>query len=387
MTTPSWVPNRLAAIDDAGLRRRLRWVEGAAGPFVDVELPGGIQRRLLHLCSNGYLGLAADPRVAAAAADAADRFGTGSGASRLVTGSQQLHRQLEEELADWQGTEAATIFSSGYLANLGVVTSLAGRGDTIISDERNHASLIDGCRLSGANIRVFDHGDLEHAEKLTEDAPGRRLLVSDGVFSMDGDAADIAGLCDLSERHDAMLVIDDAHGTGVLGPDGAGTVAAAGCQDRVTAIVSTLSKSLASTGGVVMASRPVIDLLHNRARPFIFDTAPGAPAIGAAQAALSISRAEPERRDTALRHAQTLADGLRAQGFEVAHPAACIVPVIVGDNDRALELADALLEADVLAVGIRPPSVAVGTARVRATTMATHTDDDIQHALKAFATS
>ena len=380
-----WIADELAAIDHAGLRRRLRQVHGPPGPWIDVELDDGSRRTLLHLCSNGYLGLAEDPRVTMAAAIAAQRHGTGAGASRLVTGSQVPHRHVEEDLAAWQGYEAATLFSSGYLANLGLITTLVGRGDTVVSDERNHASLIDGCRLSRASIRVYDHGDVDHAERLLADAPGRRLLVTDGVFSMDGDLAPVAALCSVAERHRAMLVVDDAHGMGVLGPDGAGTVAAAGCTGQVTAVVSTLSKSLASVGGVVAGSAALVELVRNRARPFIFDTAPGAPAVAAAHAALRIARAEPWRRRAALGHAATLAAGLSTHGFEVPIPAACIVPVLVGGNTEALDLSERLLRNDVLAVAIRPPSVAAGTARIRATTMATHTDDDIQHAVKAFA--
>lgn len=385
MTGTNWITDELAAIDDAGLRRRLRHLHGPPGPWVDVEFEDGSRRRLLHLCSNGYLGLAADERVVEAAANAAAQDGTGAGASRLVTGTQHAHRVLEEELADWQGFEAATLFSSGYLANLGLITSLVGKGDTIVADAHNHASLIDGCRLSRADIRVHRHRDVDHAERLLANAPGRRLLVSDGVFSMDGDLAPVAELCDIAERHGAMLVIDDAHGMGLLGPDGAGTVAAAGCTDRVTAIVSTLSKALAATGGVVTGSREVAELLRNRARPFIFDTAVGAPAVGAARESLRIARAEPHRRRRALDHAATLAAELTARGFDVPAVSACIVPVHVGDNLEALTLSEQLLANDVLAVAIRPPSVAPGTARIRLTTMATHTRDDIERAVKAFA--
>ncbi|MDX1510093.1 MAG: 8-amino-7-oxononanoate synthase [Nitriliruptorales bacterium] len=379
-----WLAGELAAIDEAGLRRHLRHVQGPPGPWIDIELDDGTERRVLHLCSNSYLGLAGDPRVVAAAATAAEHHGTGTGASRLITGSQQPHRDLEEDLADWQGKEAATLFSSGYLANLGLLTTLAGPGDTIVSDERNHASVIDGCRLSRASVRVYGHGDVEHAERLLSDAPGRRLLVTDGVFSMDGDVAPIAALCDVAERHGAMVVVDDAHGVGVLGPEGAGTVAASDCTERVTAIVSTLSKSLASSGGVVVGSRNLVDLVRNRARSFIFDTALGAPSVGAAHAAVRIARTEPDRRTTARRHAATLAAELRRLGLDVLEPAACIVPVLVGDNQRALDLSRRLLEEGVLAVAIRPPTVAPGSARLRLTTMATHTDDDIQMAIKAF---
>lgn len=380
----AWLDDALADLARQDLRRHLRHHRSGAEPW--LVLDGDPPRRVLHLSSNGYLGLATHPEVVAAAAQAAARYGTGSGSARLVTGAQGPHRDLEDDLAAWKRTESALLFSSGYMANLGVVTALVGRGDTVVSDELNHASIIDACRLSRAQVRVFRHGDAEQAAALLADAPGRRLLITDGVFSMDGDLAALPDLCDAAERHGAMMVIDDAHGSGVIGPDGRGTAALLDCEDRVDAIVATLSKSLGSTGGYVAGSRRLVDWLTNRARPFVFDTAPGAPAVAAAHAALRIAQREPQRRARAVLLAQRLASGLADAGVgTISDPQVPIVPVVVGSAERALHAMDDLLERGVLAVAIRPPTVPAGTARLRATVMATHTDEDVDLAVRAFA--
>lgn len=384
MTSPlDWLDDALAGLARDHLLRRLRHHGSGADPWIDLDTPAG-PHRVLHLCSNGYLGLATHPQVVEAAAAAAHRWGAGTGSARLVTGAQRPHRDLEDTLAAWKQVEAVRLFSSGYLANLGVVTALAGRGDTIVSDELNHASIIDACRLSGAQVRVYRHADVAHADALLADAPGRRLLVTDGVFSMDGDLAPLPGLCEAAERHGAAVVVDDAHGSGVLGPDGRGTVAALGCEGRVHAIVATLSKALGSTGGYVAGSRQLVDWLTNRARGFVFDTAVGAPAVAAAHAAVEIVRSEPERRARVVSHARRLADAVRAAGWDVPVPEAAIVPVLIGGNDAAVRAMERLLADDVLAVAIRPPTVPDGTARLRATLMATHTDADVDHAIRAF---
>jgi 8-amino-7-oxononanoate synthase len=378
-----WLGPALEELGRADLHRSLRHHDTPAGPWIELE-DGRRTRHVLHLCSNSYLGLATHPEVVTAAVEATTRYGTTAGASRLVTGGQPLHRALERELAGWKGTEEALLLSSGYLANLAVLTALADRGDTIVSDELNHASIVDACRLSRAETRVYRHGDAEHAASLLRDAPGRRVLVTDGVFSMDGDLARLPELCEVAERHGAAVVVDDAHGTGVLGPDGQGTVAALGCDGRVDAVVGTMSKALASVGGYVAGSAQLVEWLRNRARPFIFDTALPPSAVAAAHAALRVARGEPSRRARAVDLACRLAGGIRALGHDVPEPAACIVPVVVGSNAAAMRAMSSLLAADVLAVAIRPPSVAPGTARVRATVMATHSDADITHAVAAF---
>ena len=271
----------------------MRLIEGPQGPRVLID-----GSEVLLLCSNNYLGLADHPRVRQAAAEAAERFGAGAGASRLISGSMSLHRELEGRLAAFEGSEAALLFGSGYLANTGVVAALAGREEAVFSDELNHASLIDGCRLSRAETFVYRHRDTEHLEWGLRRAGDRaRLIVTDGVFSMDGDVAPLGELVALARRHRCMLAVDEAHGTGALGPGGRGAVAAAGLSGEVDVIVGTLGKALGGYGAYVCASRQIVELLVNTARPFIFSTAPPPPSVGAALAALSVlvARAGPGR--------------------------------------------------------------------------------------------
>jgi 8-amino-7-oxononanoate synthase len=379
----AWLGDELAALERAELLRVLRTVDSGADPWI-VLGEGDDARRVLHLCSNGYLGLATDSRVVEGAVVAARKFGAGTGSARLITGAQTIHRELESQLAEWKHTEDTLLFSSGYLANVGVIGALVGRGDTVVSDALNHASIIDGCRLSGAQVRVYEHGDAAHAERLLADAPGRRLLATDGVFSMDGDLAPLPALCDAAERHGAMVVVDDAHGSGVIGPDGRGTAAALGCEGRVHAVVATLSKALGSQGGYVAGSSELVAWLRNRARGFVYDTALAPPSVGAAAVAVEVARAEPWRRVQAVAGAASLAAALRANGWQIPASEAAIVPVQIGEAGDALALMRRLLDEDVLAVAIRPPTVPSGSSRVRATVLATHTEADLVHAVAAF---
>lgn len=351
------------------------------GPIVTVE-----GRQLLHLCSNNYLGLAAHPAVIEAAVEATRRYGTGAGASRLVTGGSVLHRELEERLANWHGAEDALVFSSGYLANTGTIAALVGKGDRVVSDALNHASVIDGCKLSGAAVEVYAHADVDDLErKLRASHGGRTLVVTDTVFSMDGDVAPLADIVDACERHGAMLMIDEAHAAGVLGDHGAGAADGLGLAARVPILVGTLSKALGAAGGYVCGTRGLVQLLRNRARTFIFDTAPPPATMAAATAALDILTREPERRSRARWLARELAASLRGLGYTVPEPAACIVPVLLGAERRTLAVASTLRAHGVLAPAIRPPSVPAGACRVRVTTMATHTDAMIGDAVRAFA--
>ena len=365
----AWIDGELALVEAQGLRRHPVTVSSPVGP--EVEISG---RRVVQFCSNDYLGLAGDPRLRRAAAQAALRWGAGTGASRLVSGSTELHASLERGLARFKGCEDAVLFSSGYLANTGTIPALVGRGDAVFSDELNHASIIDGCRLSGATVVVYRHADVVDLDrKLGDVAARRRLVVTDSVFSMQGDLApvgDIAGVC---ERHGAMLMVDDAHATGVLD-------SGSGAADIV---MSTLSKALGSAGGFVAGSRSLVEWLRNRARSYMFDTAPGAASVAAAGAALEIVEAAPERALRVRASARRLAEGLGAQGFEVLPPAAAIVPVVVGEAAAAVELSGRLLKAGVLVPAIRPPSVPVGTARLRWTLSAAHTEEHVERALEA----
>ena len=376
----------LAKLKAAGLGRRVRPLESASEP--EVVLDG---RRVLCLASNNYLGLAAHPDVVDAAAEAARKYGAGAGSARLVTGGLVLHDELEARLAAFKGTEAALLFSSGYLANLGTVAALVGPGDAVFSDSLNHASIIDGCRLSKADVHVYRHADAEHLATLLGTwrraaAPDvRALVVTDSVFSMDGDVAPLPGIVDACERYGAVAMVDEAHATGIVGPGGRGAVAGSGLEGRVGVVMGTLSKSLGAAGGFIAGSADLCAYLRNRARSFVFDTALPPPTAAAALAALDVLQREPERPVRARRLAARLATGLRAAGYEVPDPAAAVLPVVVGAPESAVGLSARLLDAGVLVTAIRPPSVPEGTSRLRATVMATHTDLQIDRAVAAFA--
>ena len=372
----------LARLRAAGLERGLRPVDGAQDSTIVV---GG--QRVLSLCSNNYLGLANHPEVVEAAVAATRAVGVGAGASRLISGSMRLHHQLEERLAAFKRANACLLFTSGYHANLGVITALVGPRDAVFSDALNHASLIDGCRLSRAAVHVYPHVDMAALEEQLRAATARRrLIVTDSIFSMDGDAAPLAAICDLAERYDTMVMVDEAHATGVLGPRGAGLVDALGLHERVTAQMGTLGKALGTFGAYVAGSRALIDLLVNTARTAIFTTALPPAVAAAADAALTIVEREPERRAALRRNAAHLRAGLLALGFEVPGEAdSHILPVMVGDAESTMALSSALLERGVFAHGIRPPTVPEGTARLRATVMATHSEAELDAALTAFA--
>ena len=376
----------LGRLEAAGLRRRVRALQSASEP--EVVLDG---RRVLCLASNNYLGLAAHPAVVDAAAEAARRYGAGAGSARLVTGGLVLHDELEARLAAFKGTDDAVLFSSGYLANLGTVAALVRPGDAVFSDALNHASIVDGCRLSRADVHVYRHADAGHlAERLglwrrDAGAGARALVVTDSVFSMDGDVAPLADIAAACEHRGAVLMVDEAHATGVVGPGGRGAVAGFGLEGRVGVVMGTLSKSLGAAGGFIAGSAALCAYLRNRARSFIFDTALPPPTAAAAVAALAILEREPERPVRARRLAGRLAAGLRNAGYDVADPPAAVLPVLVGAPDAALRLSARLLDAGVLVTAIRPPSVPEGTSRLRATVMATHTDAEIDRAVAAFA--
>src|SRR3984957_6758085 len=304
---------RLDELKASGLRRRTRLVSGPQGAHVLLD-----GQPVLLLCSNNYLGLADHPRVREAAADAAMRWGVGAGASRLVSGTMTIHRRLEERLAAFKGREAALLFGSGYLANTGTIAALARPGDVVFSDELNHASIVDGCRMSRAEVFVYDHCDVEHLAWGIAEAEGRgALIVTDSVFSMDGDVAPLRELVELAQRRRVRLVVDDAHGTGALGPGGRGAVAEAGVEDEVDVIVGTLGKSLGSYGAFVACDRKLARYLVNASRTFIFSTAPPPPAVAGALAALDELEQRPERVRKLASNAAALRDELDRQGFDV----------------------------------------------------------------------
>ena len=375
----------LARLDDRdtrAVRRRLRPLDGGIGPRVVID-----GRSVIQLCSNDYLGLATHPAVTRAAADAALEYGAGAGSARLIVGTSAPHTALEHDVARLKQTEAALVLSSGYHANTGVLPILAGAEDVIYSDELNHASLIDGCRLSRATVRVYRHADPDHLELLLREGGGfrRRLIVTETVFGMDGDLAPLADLTGLAERHDAGIVVDEAHATGVFGSNGGGLVSELGLAEAVDVQIGTLSKALGSLGGYVAGSAALIDWVINAARTFIYTTALPPAAVEAARAAIAVLEAEPERRERVWSHAAWLRGRLTAIGFRLGPSRSPILPVLVGDADRAVRLGEALLERGVLVPAIRPPTVPDGTARLRVTPMATHTEDDLAEAIEAFA--
>ncbi|HEY6653743.1 MAG TPA: 8-amino-7-oxononanoate synthase [Solirubrobacterales bacterium] len=372
------ISERLAELESSGLRRRLRMIEGPQG--AEVVLDG---RPVLLLCSNNYLGLADHPRLRRAAADAALSLGTSAGASRLISGSMSIHAELESRLAEFKGTEAALLFGSGYLANTGAIAALAQRGEVVLSDELNHASIIDGCRLARAETFVYRHADTEHLEWGLRRAAGRAaLIVTDGVFSMDGDIAPLPELADLARRHGCRLLVDEAHATGCIGPGGRGSVAAAGVTDEVDVIVGTLGKALGGYGAYVCGSCELVDFLVNSARPFIFSTAPPPASVAAARAALELLADRPERVERLRSNAAALREGLRSEGLEPIGSETQIVPLVIGEADDTMTLCERLLAEGVFAQAIRPPTVPPGTCRLRLTTMATHRVADLRHAAR-----
>ena len=375
------IADELARIDRAGLRRRLMALE--TGTDAEVSVAG---ERLVLMSSNNYLGLAGHPALKAAACRAIDHYGTGTGSSRLIAGHADLHAEIEAKLAAFKRAEAAVVFPSGYQANVGTIMALVGRGDHVFSDELNHASIIDGCRLSRATTHVYPHCKMQSLAAALAEAPreGRRLIVTDSVFSMDGDRAPLAELIEIADHYHSVLMVDEAHATGVLGAHGAGLVDELGVSDRVPVQMGTLGKALGSAGAYVAGSRMLIDLLINRARSFIFTTGLAPASVAAAGAALDVVAAEPERRRALADNATYLRDGLRAQGFDAGGDTH-ILPVVLGGNDRTVAFAAALRRHGVLVHPIRPPTVPVGTARLRITPIATHTRAHLDRTLDAFA--
>lgn len=381
MNPLNWLEGELSGIREKGLFRELTELETGQTPEVSI---GG--RKYILLGSNGYLGLSTHPSVIRAAVSALEKYGAGSGGSRLVSGTTDLHRELEERIAAFKKTEAAIVFSSGYLANTGAIQSLAPSGSVIFSDELNHASIIDGCRISGAEVRVYRHLDFDHLETLVSAEKGveRKLIVTDTVFSMDGDLADLSVLCGISERHGCALMVDEAHATGVLGKRGSGATEHFGVESRVGITMGTLSKAVGSSGGYIAGSGKLIEFIRNRARGFIFDTSPPAPALAAALEAIGIIERDEVRRGHLWEMINLFKGGLEDMGLEVLPSQSAIVPVLIGEPDEAMRFASALMERGVYTPAVRPPSVPAGKCRIRASIMATHEKAHIEKAIKAF---
>jgi 8-amino-7-oxononanoate synthase len=377
------IQERLAEIKVRGLYRRMRVVSGPQGPRVLLD-----GRPVLLLCSNNYLGLADHPRVREAAAEAAMRYGAGSGASRLISGNMTIHRRLEEQLAEFEGSDACLLFGSGYLANTGVIAALAREGDVVFSDALNHASIVDGCRLARAEAFVYDHLDTEQLEWGLREADGRgSLIVTDGVFSMDGDIAPLAEIVDLALRYDARVLVDEAHATGAIGPGGRGSVAAAGLEGEADVIVGTLGKALGSYGAYVCCSKPTAKYLVNTARTLIFSTALPPPSAAAALSALELLREQPRRVEKLQRNAEVLRRALADEGLAAGGTGTQIVPLVVGDAATAVAASERALEQGVFAQAIRPPTVPPGSSRLRLSVMASHTESELRDAAQVLAAS
>jgi glycine C-acetyltransferase/8-amino-7-oxononanoate synthase len=372
------IQERLSELRELGLLRRTRMISGPQGPRVVLD-----GKPVLLLCSNNYLGLADHPRVREAAADAAMRWGVGAGASRLVSGTMTVHRRLEERLAAFERTEAALLFGSGYMANVGVIGALAGAGSVVFSDELNHASIIDGCRLARADTFVYRHADMDHLAWGMRNAQGRSaLIVTDSVFSMDGDVAPLEDIVGLARRHRVRVVVDEAHGTGCMGPEGRGAVHEAGVEDEVDVIIGTLGKALGSYGAYAACDQAMAQLLLNTARPFIFSTAPPPPAAAGALAALELLASEPRRVERLHANAAALRDELAREGFDVSGSSSQIIPIVVGEAHQAMRMCELALEAGVFAQAIRPPTVPDGTSRLRLAVMASHTREELREAAR-----
>jgi glycine C-acetyltransferase len=377
----AFLDGEIAALKDQGLFRRLRVLDGEQRAHNSVD-----HRSVVNLSSNNYLGLTTHPRLRERALDAVRRYGVGTGSVRTIAGTMDLHVELERRLAEFKHTEAVVVFQSGFTANAGTVSSIIGKDAVIVSDELNHASIIDGARLSRATIKVFPHKDVDAARTIFEALPRqtRTLLITDGVFSMDGDLGPLPALCALAEEFGAIMMVDDAHASGVFGRNGRGTVDHFDMHGRVDVQVGTLSKAIGVLGGYVAGTRTLIDFLHHRARPFLFSTSHPPAVAAACIAALDVLLEEPQLMERLWDNTRFFKAGLQALGFDTGISESPITPVIVGEGATAMALSDRLFEAGVFAQGIGFPTVARDKARVRTIVTATHTRDELQFALDAF---
>jgi glycine C-acetyltransferase len=378
-----YLSDELKTLREQGLYQKLRVLDGEQLPVATFD-----GQKVINLSSNNYLGLNTHPRLRAAALEATRKLGVGSGAVRTIAGTMRIHMELEEKIARFKNTEACVVFQSGFAANAGTVAAILKKGDIIISDELNHASIIDGCRLSRADIRVFAHKDVAAAEKLLQEAqsqPGHKLLISDGVFSMDGDIAPLPQLCDVAERYGAIMMVDDAHASGVLGRNGRGTIDHHGVHGRVHIQVGTLSKAIGSLGGYVCGSNDLIEFLYHRARPFLFSTSHPPSVTATCIAAFDVLQEEPERIERLWENTRFFKKGLQELGFNTGMSETPITPVIVGAAKLAHMLSRRLFEEGVFGQGIGFPTVPEGKARVRTIVTATHTRQELQQALDVFA--
>jgi glycine C-acetyltransferase len=378
----SYLASELEQLKTQGLYRRLRVLEDEQRAHTTFD-----GRSVVNLSSNNYLGLTTHPRLREKALQAIERYGVGTGSVRTIAGTMSLHMELERRLAEFKRTEATVVFQSGFAANAGTVSAILTKEDAIISDELNHASIIDGARLSRATIKVFPHRDVDAARKILRELPTnqRKLLITDGVFSMDGDLGPLPDLCAAAEEYGAIMMVDDAHASGVFGKNGRGTVDHFGMHGRVDVQVGTLSKAVGALGGYVAGTTAFIEFLHHRARPFLFSTSHPPSVTATCLAALDVLLEEPEIIDRLWENTRFFKKGLTDLGFNTGTSQSPITPVIVGDGALAMKLSDRLFQEGVFAQGIAFPTVARDKARVRTIVTATHTRDELQFALDRFA--
>jgi glycine C-acetyltransferase len=379
----AYLDAELTALREQGLYRRLRVLDGEQKAHASFD-----HTSVINLSSNNYLGLTTHPRLRERALQALNDFGVGSGSVRTIAGTMEIHMELERRLAAFKKTEAAVVFQSGFAANAGTVSSILGRDDVIVSDELNHASIIDGARLSRATIKVFPHRDVDAARTILRQLPAgqRALLITDGVFSMDGDLGPLPDLCDLADEFGCVMMVDDAHASGVFGRNGRGTVDHFGVHGRVDVQVGTLSKAMGALGGYVAGTHGLIDFLYHRARPFLFSTSHPPSVAATCIAALDVLESEPQLMERLWSNTRFFKAGLQALGLNTGISESPITPVVVGDGALAMTLSDRLFTAGVFAQGIAFPTVAQGKARVRTIVTATHTLEELQFALDAFGT-
>lgn len=371
--------NELDKLEKLGLYRELTVLDSAADSVVTIN-----GKEYLNFCSNNYLGLATHPEVKYAAIEATKKWGTGSGASRLICGSNRLSQQLEEKIAHFKSTETAIVFSTGYMANVGVITSLAGKADIIIIDKLNHASIIDGCKLSGAAIRVYKHCDCESLEKVIKNSHQyrRRLIITDAVFSMEGDVAPLKEIVSLARKYDALVMVDEAHSTGVFGKSGAGCAEHFGIADDIDIQMGTLSKAIGCVGGYIAGSNELIALLRNKARPFIYSTALPPSVYASAIKAFEIIEKEPGRRRQLWENIQFFKTKLTMLGLNTENSQSQIIPIIIGNEKKTIQIAEQLKAEGILIMGIRPPTIKKGSSRLRISLMATHTIPQIEQCIE-----
>lgn len=377
----AYLDTELNALREQGLFRPLRVLDGEQAAHTSID-----HRSVVNLSSNNYLGFTSHPRLRERALEALRSLGVGTGSVRTIAGTMQIHMELERRLATFKRTEATVVFQSGFAANAGAVAALLGRDDVIVSDELNHASIIDGARLSRAAIKVFPHRDVDAARRILSELPRgqRTLLISDGVFSMDGDLGTLPGLCDLADEFGCIMMVDDAHASGVFGAQGRGTVDHFGLHGRVDVQVGTLSKALGALGGYVAGSRSLIEFLYRRARPFLFSTSHPPAVAATCLAAIDVLETEPQWMEKLWQNTKFFKAGLQALGFNTGTSESPITPVIVGDSARAIRLSDRLFEEGVFAQGVTFPTVARDKARVRTIATASHSDAELQFALDIF---